>query len=65
MLIIIYDKRLKFLNFSMIFFEYEKVHEKITNKSTKNVHAQIVNLEIRLNNYNEANSLEEILIKQF
>ncbi len=49
----------------MIFFEYEKVHEKITNKSTKNVHAQIVNLEIRLNNYNEANSLEEILIKQF
>jgi len=49
----------------MIFLESEKVHEKNTNTSTKNVHAQIVNLKIRWNNYNEADSLEQILIKQF
>lgn len=65
MLIIVYNKRLKFSNFAMIFLESEKVHEKNTNTSTKNVHAQIVNLKIRWNNYNEADSLEQILIKQF
>ncbi len=50
---------------AIIVFESEKVHENITNKSTKIFHAQIVNLKIRLNNYNEDDSLEEISIEQF